>query len=213
LKIPTDLLGNTATYFDPSIVKNPTLDTISTEMTRIVAAIEERSKESTLQLLPSTGLAIGYFNNFVLPVCQELANRDSVEINGTDFDISRDNFDFTIVLPASLSDASIQGAQKFIKTSQVSGFTLKMPSRPFNFYVDATISGERAVFFDYPTTLGASHEAVKIALAGPFMTAGGGRHKILDAKEISNFERTIRILLSGPNAAEFRDNVRFITAP
>jgi hypothetical protein len=212
LKLPSDLLGNTQIYLPKNLPDAPEAEDIETEIKQLVETITERSKEATLQLLPSTGLAIGYFNNFVLPVCQQLANQSHVTVGGKEIDISQDNFDFTIVLPKSLSDASIYGAKKFVKVKNADQFQLNVSSRPYNFYVDAVMENGRVVFYDYPTTLGASHEAVQIALAGPFLAAGQKRQMILDAKEIANFVRTLDILLLKPSCAEFRDNIKFVQA-
>jgi Predicted nucleotide-binding protein containing TIR-like domain len=211
-KIPSDLLGNTSVYLGKDFPEKPTETELEEALKILVKTIQARSEESILQLLPSTGLAIGYFNNFVLPVCQELANRKSLTIGDIEVDISKDNFDFTVVLPKSLSDASVQGAKRFVKSRGIDGFALETSGRPYHFYVSGALEQGRVVFYDYPTTLGASHEAVQIALAGPFLSSGKGRHAILDAKEISNFARTLDILLSKREAAEFRDNVKIIQA-
>jgi hypothetical protein len=213
LKLPSDLLGNTQIYLAKDLPDVPSPSDIAPAIKKLVTVISERSKESTLQLLPSTGLAIGYFNNFVLPVCQQLASQSHVTVGGEEIDISQDNFDFTIVLPKTLSDASIYGAKKFVKVKNAEQFQLSVSSRPYNFYVNAVLECGRVVFYDYPTTLGASHEAVQIALAGPFLAAGQKRQVILDGKEIANFVRTLEILLLKPSCAEFRDNVKFIQAP
>jgi predicted nucleotide-binding protein len=208
-KLPSDLLGNTAIYLPKNLRK--VIDPVQLEnhLAPLIRAIEQRSQESTLQLLPSTGLAIGYFQNFVLPVCQELARRTHVQVGGTDVDIRQDNFDFTIVLPAALSDASIQGARKFTKKQNADDFSLKTDTRTYPFYVNSSVVGGRVTFYDYPTTLRASHEAVRIALAGAYL-GYGNHHAVLDKKEIYNFERTLRLLLRDGTAAEFRDNVKFI---
>lgn len=208
-KLPSDLLGNTGVFLPAGLHKSLDPAILKKELSQLISTLDIRSKESNLQLLPSTGLAIGYFQNFVSPVCRELAARDIVNINGNDVDISQDNFDFTVVLPKTLSDASIEGAKKFVKIHKIQQFVLSTAARPFPFYVNAELQDGRVIFYDYPTTLGASHEAIKIALAGPFLSYGS-HHIILDNKEIRNFERTLSILLQDPSAAEFRDNVKII---
>jgi hypothetical protein len=145
-------------------------------------------------------------------VCQELVSRTKVTIDNRDVDISADNFEFTIVVPKTLSDASIQGARKFVKARKIADFTLETTGRPYSFYVAAAMKGREVIFYDYPTTLSASHEAVRIALSGPYL-GSNKHHLVLDAKEIANFRRTIRILLNQPNAAGFRDKVKIIRAP
>lgn len=208
-KLPSDLLGNTAVFLPKNLHKSLDLPALSSELKQLVDTIDARNKESSLQLLPSTGLAIGYFENFVLPVCQELANAKTVEVGGKNVDLSADNFDFTIVLPKTLSDASVQGAKKFCKDTGVADFAVKAGSRSFPFYVQSSVVAGRLIFYDFPTTLRASHEAVQLALAGPYL-GYGKHHAVLDAKEINNFERTVRLLLARPEAAEFRDNVKFL---
>lgn len=210
LKIPSDLLGNTALYLPRDFHQKIDSAQIPVLLEQLVQTIDERSKESILQLLPSTSLAIGYFQNFVSPVCRELSLRDTIELGADTVDISKDNFDFTIVLPSSLSDASTEGAKKFVKSSGAKDFNLKTSSRHYHYYVNSEIVDNKVVFYDYPTTLRASHDAVALAFAGPYL--GGKERKALDQKEISNFERTLKILLNDPSASGFRNNVKFINA-
>ena len=212
VKLPTDILGNTVMVLPKGIAKKPTPAALRLELKTLVDTLHERGKESSLQPLPSMSLAIGYFKNFVLPVCRELAKRPIVRIGGRKIDINRNSFDFTIVLPKSLSDASIEGAKKFCKVHQVTEFKLKTGARSYPFYVRAEIKDGHLEFYDYPTTLHASHECVRMALAGPYM-GYGKYHDLLDKREIRNFERTLEILLREPSASEFRDNVKIIQAP
>jgi len=212
VETPSDLLGTTAVYLPKGFAKKSTPAALRANLTRLIQTLKERSRESNLQHLPSTALAIGYFKNFVLPVCRELAKKKTVSIVGKKIDISRDNFDFTVVLPKSLSEASVEGAQRFCKAHKIAEFKLKTGSRNYPFYVSSSVKAGRLAFYDYPTTLHASHECVRLALAGPYM-GYGKHHSVLDRREIRNFERTLRILLSNdPSASEFRDNVKIIHA-
>jgi len=207
-KIPSDLLGNNVVVLRKFPGKKLPAKQLAQELAHVIDAIDARNQEAVLQLLPSTGLAVGYFENFVLPVCQKLASLSTVTVERTKVDISNDNFDLTIVLPKSLSEASIEGAKKFIKERKLKHFTLATEGRSFPFYISSTLKRNRLVFFDYPTTLRASHDAVQMALAGPFL-GYGKHHAVLDSKEINSFHRTLTILLETPPAAEFRDNVKF----
>lgn len=208
-RLPSDLLGNTGVFLSKDLHKSLDRILLSSELKQLVETIEARNTESFLQLLPSTGLAIGYFENFVLPVCQELANARVVKVGDTEIDLTADNFDFTIVFPKALSDASVQGAKRFCKDRGVQEFSIRAGSRAFPFYVNSKLEADRLVFYDFPTTLRASHEAIQLALSGPYL-GYGKYHAVLDDKEINNFERTLRILLARPAAAEFRDSVKFL---
>jgi hypothetical protein len=208
-KIPSDLLGTTTPSLPKDFHKNIDPNELGRLLTPIVNDIREKSKQSSLQLLPSTGLAIGYFQNFILPVCQALTVTQNVKINDSDNAIGKGNFKFLVVLPSTLSDASMEGARKFTKKRNAQEFVLKTNTRSFPFFVDSRVENGNVIFYDYPTTLRASHEAIKIALAGPYLGAGD-RHAILDKKEIENFQRTLKILLQDSHAAGFRDHVEIV---
>jgi hypothetical protein len=209
LKVPTDLLGNTALTLPKGFARKCDRKALKKELQQLLDTLRQRSRESTLQHLPSTALAIGYFQNFMLPVCRELASKKKIPIKGKQVDISNGNFDFTVVLPRSLSEASIEGAKKFCRNNNVIEFELRTGARHYPFYVTTSFKSGQLHFFDYPTTLRSSHECVRLALAGPFL-GYGKYHSILDEREIRNFERTLRILLDEASATEFRENVKII---
>ena len=207
LKTPSDLLGNTEIRLGADFRSKPIEEAIKKPCARLRETILARAKEAYLQLLPSTGLAVGYFKNFLIPACNALAYAPSIEVNGATIDISNDNFDFNIILPDSLSVASPEGATKYFKANSLISVSLPTSGRPYPLHVDATVSAGRLQIFDYPTTLGASHEAIKVALASTFL-GYSAHHQILDNKEIENFRRTIEILLKDPGAAGFADNIK-----
>jgi len=212
VQLPSDLLGNTAVFLPRGFSQRFRIAALRLALQPLAETLMARSLESNLQQLPSTALAIGYFKNFILPVCRELAHRKTVQVGGRRIDLAQGNFEFRIVLPQSLSDASVEGAQKFCKTQGVSEFRLKTGARNFPFYVSSLVGTGCLEFYDYPTTLHASHECVRLALAGPYL-GYGKHHAILDQREIHNFERTLAILLSEPAASEFRDRVKILHAP
>jgi len=210
LKLPSDLLGNTDLRL-PATIHDDLAEAVKEPADKLAAAILERSKQSYLQLLPSTGLAVGYFKNFLVPVCSALADLDSIDVNGAPVDISADNFDFHVVLPTSLSCASPEGAKRFVKDKSLVQLSLQPPGngRAYPLFVEATTSGGRLQLYDYPTTLAASHEAIKLALATGFL-GETDHHQILDNKEIENFKRALLIMLKDdPKATEFTNNITF----
>ena len=71
-------------------------------------------------------------------------------------------------------------------------------------HLGLALEGDQPAFYDYPTTLHASHEALQMVLAG---NADADRYALAEKRELNNFERTLRTLLQGPGAAEFRDSV------
>lgn len=214
LKLPSDLLGNTETRIPYTFRTNPTKEALHDSADQLRKNILERSENAYLQLLPSTGLAVGYFKNFLAPVCSILVERDVVEVGGKVIDISGDNFDFNIVLPVTLAGASREAARRFVKDRGLIDLNLSGngAGRPYPFYVEVESCDQRLQLYDYPTTLAASHRAIEITLASGFL--GQTNHqRILEDKEIANFQRTLQILLREPDAAEFRKNVHFTKEP
>lgn len=210
LKLPSDLLGNTEIRVPDTFRADPSREALQSSADRLKRSILDRSENAFLQLLPSTGLAIGYFVNFLAPVCSLLVERDEIEVGGSPIDISGDNFDFNVVLPDSLAGASREAARRFVKDRGLIDLNLPVngAGRSYPFYVEADSQGGRLQLYDYPTTLAASHRAIEITLANGFL--GQANHQqILEQKEITNFQRTLEILLREPGAAEFRKNVHF----
>lgn len=209
-KLPSDILGaNTAHISDMPMEKLKSH--IHKDLKDLVETIQERSEQATLQLLPSTGLATGYVQNFVVPVCKGLIELKTVKVGGKEVDVTKGNFDFTIVLPKDLTKASIEGAKAYVQSKGLQPFSLTLGNRQYPFYIGAAVSKGKVHFYDYPTTLGASHKSVQMALSGPYV-GFGKYHKILDQKEIANFKRAIEALLTEAGVSGVRDKVKFIQA-
>ena len=214
VKVPSDLLGNTDVRLTLPKSEVDLLPVIQKGTAQLKKTILQRSKASYLQLLPSTGLAVGYFKNFLVPVCNALIEKDVIEVGGEEVDIRGDNFDFYIVLPASLSGACHQGARRFAKEQGLQDLSISPNGggRSYPFFVGVEIEGGNLQLFDYPTTLGASYQAIEVTLASGFLGQTESQ-KVLEAKEIANFHRTLEILLQGPDATGFTHRIQFIQEP
>jgi Predicted nucleotide-binding protein containing TIR-like domain len=176
------------------------------ECTKLKAAIRREMNAGALSVLPSTALAIGYFKNFVLQACKALYSKTNFEIEGRTYDLTKDIFDFHIVLPNDASDASHAGFLKFTRNRKLvqTSITGADASRGFPFYVDARVIKGRIQMFDYPTTLRAAREAVLLASGRRLSDT---EIASLEMREIRNFGATLEKLLASPDAADFRDNV------
>jgi hypothetical protein len=207
-KIPSDLLGNTELRLPSNFRELTLIEGVKDAAESLKQTILERQSESQLQLLPSTGLAVGYYLNFIKPVCDALSDMDSIEINGERFDIRKDEYALNIVLPYTLSDASSAGASRYVKDQELDKITIKTKSRDRPIYAQTGTQDGRIQLFDYPTTLSASHRAIDLLLPSGFI----GKTKVhfeLEDKEIRNFQKTINHLLLEPEAAEFRERIHF----
>jgi predicted nucleotide-binding protein len=212
-KMPSDLFGNTMMYLRHETGTNLDATTLRTELAPLVDSIRTRFEtEAEFELLPSTGSAVSYFHNFVLPVCSDLAQRKTVTVNGAPIDISRNNLRFRIVIPGSLRDANRPFAAKLFGRLPVIPFTIQTSHRDFPFWVGSSLEGGNLVFWDYPTILRASDEAVSYVTRSAFLSNPVIRARF-EAKELYNFERSLRLLLTTvPEAAAFRDNIEIVPA-
>jgi hypothetical protein len=203
------VFGDNALSLAPDSEDANDSDRIRKLTTRISEIVMVQYKRLSLPILPSTALAQGYFQNFVLPVCQALARLESIRVNGTDIEISGKSFRLRIVLPKTLAEASREEAMRFLNDQRVANVTLASENRAYPFHLGVTRENDLSVFYDYPTTLRASHEMIQIALAGE-LAGDADRYFLVEEREINNFERTLGVLLNDPRCAEFRDNVEIV---
>jgi hypothetical protein len=198
LRLPGDLFDGTfaQAWFAPENLEAG----LAAAAGAIKALLAERWAAAAPALLPSTGVAIGYFRNFVKPVCDYLAG-DEVAIGdqrfaGKDFD-----FTFEIVIPATLEDALPDGQQRFWarNASRLTDRSLTL-GRRYPFFIRTGPSANPLRVVDYPTPLAASVDAVAMVLRGESQGRDETR-SLLGAREIENFAITFAALIAADPAA------------
>ncbi|RYE18178.1 MAG: hypothetical protein EOP45_14550 [Sphingobacteriaceae bacterium] len=190
--------------------------TISTYVSRdnIVAAVGNACNEIKRQievserlyrfsLLPSTSIAIGYYINFLTRVADafstieefEVVEKDSTgKVINTQKVKVKDRFpSITILLPRKLSE--LQPAILKRKTHNLKQVVVTTAYRSFPFYIEGDISEDNIKFFDIPTTLLSSYETINKMFSAEFLARDNNIDKI-QKREIANFEKTIRIMVS-----------------
>ncbi len=157
----------------------------------------------SFSLLPSTSLAIGYYINFIEKVANAFKKIDTYEIYEKDKEGKKINIQkrngkkkaptITILLPRKLS--SLKPALFKKKTTGLKQIMVDTPYRPFPFYIDGDITDENNVqLFDIPTTLLSSLETINRIFEKDFLKKDDN-FKRIERREISNFEKTIRLLV------------------
>jgi hypothetical protein len=211
IEIPSDLSGISRLQIEAGDADHELQ--LRIQCRKIKDAIVRVGSESDLGILPSTSLAIGYFKNFVLEVCRALYRTSELKIGSGVYDLTKDIFDFHIVLPDRGSDASQAGFLKFTRSRQLQQIQItgETGSRRFPFFVDSSVHNGRIQMYDYPTTLRAAREAILIASSRGLSDA---EIAALEAREIRNFAATLVRLLKSSDAADFRDNIHitFVSA-
>jgi hypothetical protein len=80
------------------------------------------------------------------------------------------------------------------KTHNLKQIIVDTPYRPFPFYIEGEVNENTSKFFDIPTTLLSSRETINKMFSEEFLASDNNIEKI-QRREISNFEKTIRIMV------------------
>jgi Prokaryotic STING domain/CAP12/Pycsar effector protein, TIR domain len=193
LKIPTELDGISLDSFSRTKNGNPTAG-FSKTCSKIVSSIIEYHKNTTeFSNLPSTALAIGYFQNFLSRVCDRLDDFEPVII--ADRKIEYSSFKLHVVIPDQLELLDDDNMKSIIK--RLTLVRIKNSKfREFPFYMQAIPpEGTKHLdLIDIPTTMRTSRETIRRIFSGEFV----GRNDLqmrAERREAANFERTLQLLL------------------
>lgn len=175
-------------------------------------AIEREENKLAFTMLPSTALAIGYYKNFVLEVCKALLRISSYELHGRPYDFTEGKFTFHVVLPDKGAEAGHAGYNNFLlnrRLDQIEILGGVDGTRRFPFYIDSLLQNGYIALYDYPTTLRSSWEAIDYISRSTDISPG--ERKLMERREIVNFERTLRQLLDNSNeATNIKDKVKIV---
>jgi hypothetical protein len=190
IDLPSDLHGVTLpTYKTSPEDMGKTLDEVCDDLLKHMASVY---KTYELSFIPSTVLAIGYYTNFVEPVCKELMETKKREVDGKQYD----DFKLHLVVPDKLPDDVNDHVKQYLSNRKLSKITVDTDRRGYQFYLDvANTDGMLLEVFDMPTTLQAMKKAIELAI--PSSAIGESEQEfILKAKELNNFCNTLKYLIS-----------------
>jgi hypothetical protein len=206
-KLPSDLAGAIHTEFDAEDLTNSEqLREGTSDACRVLATqIESQEEMALFSVLPSTGLAIGYFRNFIAPVFEAFAERMDFSLESPDgrplpedlADVHLrldDNGlpDMFVWLPSRLS--LLEDANLKVLAGNKRRIRIKTKRRPFAFYIDL-LEDSTIKLVDVPTTLVASLYAMRGLDKVPSVFTGGfltdERQEIVERREIDNFRWTV----------------------
>lgn len=188
-KLPTDLLGYTTPRF-----KSDFSDEEWAELARAIATnILIQFQKSEIQLLPSTSLAIGYFNSFVAKISKWIFEQEGCLLNKSQ--THHKKVSVKVLIPLSLSEDTSAKAQMFYKTNRYQIEEVGDSKRPFpiRFYKDE--GKDYIVIVDIPTTLNAIRPAINLLVPDSGIGINPDRIRI-ERKELENFKRTLEYLVS-----------------
>lgn len=190
VKILSDFAGITMAFFK---MGNNLKSSLEDACNKIRHVIHETMKRTEISLLPSTSLAIGYYENFVCKVNDALDEGKEIRID--DKPITYDSFSLKILVPDKLSDVTPGNLKKKIRN--LKRITLNTKFREFPFYIsgkERNLDENKLVLYDIPTTLLASKKAIEKVLKDTFYGPSKDKEK-LERREIRNFEMTLKYLI------------------
>ncbi len=194
VKLPSDLFGITHANFKYKkcwFKKTRSLDesSLNDSLKRLKKQIEEKVHLGVLGMLPSTVLAIGYFDNFVKPVCESLsASNKMLE------DYKCSSYKFRIVLPKDLDSDIKKKANLFYKEKKFNPIAINSISRSYPLYVAIDAENSKAILSDMPTTLNGLDKAIELYLRKGHV-GKSNEQRLLEDRELRNFEKVLRSLI------------------
>ncbi|QXV66321.1 nucleotide-binding protein [Mucilaginibacter sp. 21P] len=204
--LPSDLDGITVAKFTRNPGQYNSLDKIVENIKSQIAKVGEMAQ---LGLLPSTALAIGYYNSFLKRVCEELHNSGVIEIEGKKLSVKC--FKIDVIIPERLDDNGVANfttlynkKHKLSKASTTNN-TVSQGTRgyPFHFKVDPPDANQENPveihLSDIPSTLSTIVDSLKLYL--PTNQVGQDFDiDYLEMRELENFAKVLTFLI-GRNAA------------
>lgn len=191
-KLPSDVLG----YSNPSFNRNFTTEQWKELIQRMSENIKTEFNKSKIQLLPSTSLAIGYFNSFVSKVTSYIFNKRKCEESVLKKSkIPHQKVCFKILFPSELSKDMGEVAHVYYENNNYEVDETGDDNRPFPIRFFKNETTDELIIVDIPTTLNAIRPSLE--LLSPDSGMGSDPDKIkLERIELENFKRTIDYLVS-----------------
>ncbi len=180
INLPTDINGITVCYYDSSSVENSAI--------AIVEGLRKTQHSHNLKHLPSAALAMGYFDNFIIPFCH---NRKEAKLKV----VIPQNFDS---IEREISSYSSQNATKvvrlFFKCFRSIGYKYKNANH---------------LYWDIPTAL----QTIRKLLENITSVQEIGKNPELEEwlkTEIHNFGHTLEELIFKENLCKGRIEIEYI---
>lgn len=170
---------------------------------KIRGQMREEEKLNRIQLRPSTGLAIGYFENFLKPVSHALLMLDKLKVDNKVFQVKQWEKILEVKIPKNVEQDWLSFAQRFYIENDVREISLNGGCREMRVKLDGdTFSNEKKIrLLDVPQTVRAAFRALKL-INGKDHTGFEEILTLAKKKEVDNFVKTLDNLIRTDACAE-----------
>jgi hypothetical protein len=202
IKILSDFHGVSLASF--SRTKSPKAESLRMACEQIREEMAKAESRYRLSILPSTSLAIGYYHNFlrhVIATFQEAnnvqlyrENKQRQKVDVRNLALTNRKLSLTILLPKNFKQ--LDKYSSILKKRGFSRIFFSREPRPFPFYIQGRVARTGNLhFYDIPTTLLSSKATIRELFDDEYLKKKN-HQEIIEQREISNFEKTIRKLLA-----------------
>lgn len=191
IKLPSDLHGITLASYEIKdgkiISNNKPFDVL---LKRLCDEIKSKAELGVLGMLPSTILAIGYFDNFIKPICEHICSKDFFELKGTNFSCSL----VKVIIPLTLDSDIKKKAKLYYKRNLKEEVLLLINNKTYSIYTSIAENGTDIFIYDIPTVLNNIMSAIKMYM--PVGHVGKNyEQRFLEKRELLNFKLVLSKLI------------------
>lgn len=193
VKIPSDLLGITIADYETDDHNNVT-DSLEKTLVQLKKKIDDNVRLGQLGLLPSTVIAISYFENFVKLVVDNIYPIPSHEILQ---DKKYKSAKLRIVIPKDLDADMKKRATVYYVKNDLNDGTISTAHRSYPIHVKASLTDKDALLIaDMPTIFNGIDKAIdmyfRVGHIGKSM-----EQELTEQREMSNFIHVLKLLVEG----------------
>lgn len=196
VKIPSDFLGYTITQMDTlkdvdgkNIVDDAKF---SIELSKLKAQIDDYVRLGHLGLLPSTVIAISYFENFVQLVSDWLnENMGSIPCGDKKYKSAK----LRIVIPSDFDADLKKRATLYYRKLGLTETSFPSRGRNYPVHLSEIAEGDEVIIYDMPSILNGIDKAIDMY----FRVGHIGKkedQQLAEEHEMANFENVLRMLIS-----------------
>lgn len=195
VKIPSDFLGITLAQIPTSDglggEKVVMPDKMDAELAKLKKLIDDYVRLGHLGLLPSTVIAISYYENFVKLVSDWINdNIGAIPCGEKKFATAK----LKIVIPSDLDADIKKRASIYYRKQGLSDSAINSKGRNYPVHFADKVEGDEMVIYDMPTILNGIDKAIDMY----FRTGHIGKseeQQFAEEREMGNFERVLRLLI------------------
>lgn len=162
--------------------------------------------------LISDGLAVSYYYNFVKRIFENLNENSTISLKGQNYSFPYDNSTLEIVIPKLLNEAAIEKCKQYAFQNEEVRLSIER-GRDMTFFIE-NVKPKNKKIIDFPTTLGAIIEYLKIdieGLTGFIETDTDSQYwKERETEELNKFKEILEFLIANYSVTNGKAIVRFL---